>query len=98
MFKKGVIMNKLNVAVVGLSFGGSFVPIYLDHPNVNTLGVFDVNRELVNIFLEKYPGISKAYDSFESLLEDKSLEAVHLVTPIPLHADQTVRVQRYGGS
>lgn len=89
-------MNKLNVAVVGLSFGGSFVPIYLDHPNINTLGVFDVNRELVNTFLEKYPGISKAYDSFESLLEDKSLEAVHLVTPIPLHADQTVRVLESG--
>ena len=33
--------KKLNIAVVGLSFGGSFVPIYKEHPAVGKVGLCD---------------------------------------------------------
>ena len=32
-------MRKLNVALVGLGFGLSFLPIYLDHPDVDAFPV-----------------------------------------------------------
>ena len=34
--------------------------------------------------------------SFEEILDDKSIDAVHLVTPIPLHAKQTIDVFQSG--
>lgn len=33
---------------------------------------------------------------FEEVLADKNLDAVHLVTPIPLHAEQTIQVLEAG--
>lgn len=42
-------MKKINVVLVGLGFGGCFVPIYLDHPNVEVTGICDTNLELLEI-------------------------------------------------
>ena len=84
-------MKKLNVALVGLGFGGAFVPIYRDHPMVESIGIFDTNAEIMKTFAREH-GIEKMYSSFEEILDDKTLDAVHLVTPIPLHAEQTIAV------
>ena len=86
---------KLNVVLVGLGFGGSFVPIYRDHPNVGTLGVYDVNKELSQTSAKTFHA-DKIYSSFEEILADPGVDAVHLVTPIPLHAEQTVAVLESG--
>ncbi|MBR5868710.1 MAG: Gfo/Idh/MocA family oxidoreductase [Clostridia bacterium] len=84
-------MKKLRVALVGLGFGGSFLPIYLDHPNVDYVGIFDTDPALLAQMTEAHPG-AVPYESFEAILADDTLDAVHLVTPIPRHADQTVAV------
>jgi len=84
-------MKKINVAVVGLKFGGAFAPIYKDHPFVGEVSVFDTDEALRKKFAESH-GITKVFDSFEDILKDETVDAVHLVTPIPLHADQTVKV------
>ena len=41
-------------------------------------------------------GIERLYHSFEEILEDEEVDAVHLVTPIPLHAKQTAAVLNAG--
>lgn len=88
-------MKKINVALVGLGFGGNFLPIYLDHPNVGQVGIFDTSAEAASNFGSKYPNV-KVYGSFEELLSDDEVDAVHLVTPIPLHAKQSVAVLEAG--
>lgn len=88
-------MKQLNVALVGLGFGGAFVPIYRDHPLVGTIGIFDTDTQLMETFAREH-GIVKTYSSFEEILCDKALDAVHLVTPIPLHAQQTTAVLNSG--
>ena len=88
-------MKKLNIALVGLAFGGAFLPIYLDHPCIATVGVFDTDTNVLNTMKERYPSI-QLYKSFDEILQDSSIDAVHLVTPIPLHADQTVAVLESG--
>lgn len=88
-------MKQLNVALVGLAFGGAFLPIYLDHPNVANVGVFDTDFNAMKQMKETYPSI-KLYNSFEEILTDETVDAVHLVTPIPCHADQTVAVLESG--
>ena len=87
-------MKKINVALVGLRFGGAFVDIYKSHPHVGEIRVFDTDTAKMNEFA-KALGV-KTLDSFEAMLADPTIDAVHLVTPIPLHAEQTVRVLEAG--
>ncbi len=88
-------MRPLNVAVVGLGFGGAFAEIYMKHPWVGQLSVFDANPHTERRFLDAL-NLPKKYACFEDVLRDDSLDAVHLVTPIPLHEEQTVRVLESG--
>ena len=90
-----MLNRKINVAVVGLGFGGSFVPIYHAHPDVANLKIYDTDAKKCQYMLEN--GLADgAYESFDELLNDKTLDAVHLVTPIPLHAEQTIQVLNAG--
>ena len=88
-------MKKIDVALVGLGFGSCFVPIWLDHPNVGQVTVCDTNEKLLQQMKERYPRI-RITTSFEEVLKDETIDAVHLVTPIPLHADQSVAVLESG--
>ena len=88
-------MKKQNIALVGLGFVGAFAKIYRAHPNVNELILFDTNADLLKKAADD-TGNVKCADSFEAILADPSIDAVHLVTPIPLHADQTVAVLEAG--
>ena len=88
-------MKKINVALVGLGFGGAFAGIYKEHPNVGSIGLYDANPEVLKN-AANYFGIDKLYGSFEEILADPEVDAVHLVTPIPLHAEQTVQVLNAG--
>jgi predicted dehydrogenase len=87
-------MKKINVALVGLGFGGAFVEIYKKHPNVGEVSLFDTNPDRLNGWAEHH-GL-RIHSSFEEILEDPTIDAVHLVTPIPLHEEQTVRVLEAG--
>ncbi len=88
-------MKKINVALVGLGFGGAFAGIYKEHPNVGELTLFDTNPAVLKNTCD-YIGGARTVESFDALLADPSIDAVHLVTPIPLHADQTVAVLEAG--
>ena len=95
MLGKEIIMKKLNIVLVGLGFGGAFVPIYKDHPGVGSIGIFDTDSSVMEEFARAH-GIERLYHSFEEILEDEEVDAVHLVTPIPLHAKQTAAVLNAG--
>ena len=88
-------MKKINIALVGLGFGGAFAEIYKCHPNVGVIGICDTNQKLAQT-VSNACGIPKVYDSFEAILKDDSVDAVHLVTPIPLHEEQTIAVLEAG--
>ena len=88
-------MKKLNVALVGLGFGGAFGSIYKEHPNVGELTICDTNADRLKSASEYIGGVRCA-DNYEAVLADPSIDAVHLVTPIPLHADQAVAALEAG--
>lgn len=87
--------DQLNVAIVGMGFGGAFVPIWRDHPNVAATGITDLDAGRAKAIAKTY-GISKVYSSLEEVLHDDEVDAVHLVTCIPDHAKQTVQVLEAG--
>lgn len=90
-----MLNKKINVALVGLRFGGAFVDIYRDHPDIANIKVFDLDKALCEAFIKR-GSADGAYNSFEEILNDPACDAVHLVTPIPLHAQQTLDVLNAG--
>lgn len=87
--------KKLKIALVGLGFGGAFVEIYKCHPMVGEIVVFDPDHAKEKWFYDTF-GIRAPYQSLDEILRDDSVDAVHLVTPIPLHAEQSVAVLNAG--
>ena len=50
-------MKKINVALVGLGFGGAFLPIYKEHPLVGKIKIFtkEIREGVPSIsFVKKY--------------------------------------------
>lgn len=90
-------MEKIKVAVVGLSFGLEFVPIYLDHPDVRELLVVDQDRALLESARDRY-GIPEdnCLENIEAVLDDDTVDAVHLITAPASHAPLSVRVLNAG--
>lgn len=88
-------MPKLNVAIVGLGFGHEFVPIYLHHPDVASVVVCDSNPEKLREIADKFEIEGRA-DSLEEVLQMPDVDAVHLISPIPVHGAQSVAVLQAG--
>jgi predicted dehydrogenase len=85
----------LRIALVGLRFGAEFVPIYLHHPGVDEVILCDVDQDVLREIGDRY-NVAGHADSLESVLGSTDVDAVHLVTPIPLHAKQTLAVLEAG--
>lgn len=87
-------MSKLdqvyNVAIVGLSFGAEFIPIYQKHPNSNLVAICQRNEEKLEK-LGSIWNIAKRYTDYDELLKDGEIDIVHINTPPELHADMCVK-------
>ena len=80
--------RKLRIAVAGLGFGAEFVPIYLAHPNVEAVGICDPNADVLAQVGERY-GVERRFTNLDDV-RSAGFDAVHLVTPMPLHAENAV--------
>ena len=87
--------QKIRMAVVGLGFGAEFVPIYLDHPDVETVTICDTNATRLQEVGEKF-GIARRSNDIQDVLNALDIDAVHLVSGIPDHARQAVAVLNAG--
>lgn len=87
--------GKLRVALVGVSFGAEFIPIYLKHPDVDSLVLVDTNEKLLNAVGDKFL-LEERLTDFNAMLEDKTIDAVHLVTPPATHAPLSIQVMNAG--
>jgi predicted dehydrogenase len=85
----------ITIAVVGLNFGEYWVPLYKAHPDVERVVLCDPDPEVLNRVGDAAT-ISDRYEKLEDLLHDSRIDAVHLLTPLHLHAEQTFRVMRAG--
>ena len=82
--------KQINIAIVGLGFGAEFIPIYQLHPNANMYAICQRNEENLNKIGNTF-GIEKRYTDFDDLLNDPKIDAVHINSPIPNHAEQTLK-------
>jgi len=77
--------SKINVGLVGLGFGAEFAAIYRCHPDVDRVVICDINSECLDRVGAKY-----------DMLSDKDIDAIHVVTGIPLHAKQSIATLQAG--
>ena len=89
------MQGSLHIAVVGLGFGSAFVPIYKDHPLVGKVILCDADPEALRVGNQRF-GLDGGYASLDEVLRDETIDAVHLLTPLPLHAEQTQQVLSAG--
>jgi predicted dehydrogenase len=87
--------SEVNVAIVGLGFGAEFIPIYQRHPHANLAAICQRTESILNEIGDKYD-IAARYRDYDELLKDDSIDAVHINTPIPNHAEQTLKALRSG--
>ncbi|UVI27728.1 Gfo/Idh/MocA family protein [Paenibacillus spongiae] len=80
---------KVRIAVVGLIFGYSFAEIYKDHPDVEYVGLCDMNVDLLKQRGDEL-GIERRHASVEEVIASDQYDAIHLLTPIPTHAQLTL--------
>ena len=80
---------KVRIAVAGLNFGANWVSVYKEHPNVEYVALCDTNKALLDSVADKHQ-IQRRYAKLEEILESHDYDAVHLLTPIPLHVEQTI--------
>lgn len=87
--------KRINVAIVGLGFGAEFIPIYQRHPHANLYAICRRNRTELDKTGDAFK-IEKRYTDYQELLADPEIDAVHINTPIPDHAPQTIAALRAG--
>src|SRR5689334_10726727 len=87
--------KKINIAIIGLGFGAEFIPIYQGHPNANLVPVCQRDPKKMKAIQDAF-GIAKGYTDYDELLRDPEIDAVHINTPIPDHASQSIKALKAG--
>jgi predicted dehydrogenase len=87
--------KKIRVAIVGLGFGAEFIPIYQAHPNAEMYAICRRNQNELDKCGDRF-GIEVRYNNFQKLLEDPNIDAVHINSPIPDHASQSLAALKAG--
>jgi len=87
--------RKVRVAIVGLGFGAEFIPIYKAHPDAEIVAICRRNKKELDACGDRF-GIKKRFTTYEDLLKDPEIDAVHINSPIPDHAPQSLAALKAG--
>lgn len=85
----------INVAIIGLGFGAEFIPIYKKHPNANLVAICQRTQSKLDEIGQAFD-IPGRYTSYDELLKDPTIDAVHINTPIPDHGIQSIKALKAG--
>ena len=87
----------VRVAIAGLGFGAEFITIYQAHPDAEMFAICRRNRAELDACGDKF-GIpnERRYTSYEEMLKNPDIDAVHINSPIPDHGPQTIAALKAG--
>src|SRR5215470_423352 len=87
--------DKVRIAIVGLGFGAEFIPIYQAHPNADMVAICRRNKTELDKVGDRF-SIKTRYTDYNQLLRDPYIDAVHINSPIPDHAAQSLAALKAG--
>lgn len=88
-------MKKVHVAVVGLGFGGEFVPIYKAWDRTECIAVCRRDKDKLNRFADQF-NIEKRYTNYEQMLKDPDIDAVHINSDLQSHGWMAIEALKAG--
>jgi len=91
------MMEKLNIGIVGLGFGKEFLAIYNEHPNVGDIAICTRNPVTLKTIGDEFNiPESMRFTVYDDMVKVKSLDAIHIVTPIAEHVSQALKALSSG--
>jgi predicted dehydrogenase len=87
--------RKIRIAIVGLGFGAEFIPIYQAHPYAEMYAICRRTQKELDACGDKF-SIKNRYTDFNELIKDPNVDAVHINSPIPDHASQSLAALNAG--
>ena len=88
-------MKEIQVAVIGLGFGGEFVPIYKSMAGADCAAVCRRSEAELHQFADAF-GVAKRYARYEDVLADPEIDAVHINSPMSEHGAMSIAALRAG--
>ena len=88
-------MEKARVGLIGLGFGAEFIPIYQAHPRAEVAAICQRTKRKLDEIGDRF-GIATRYSDFREVLTDPNVDFVHINSPIPDHAPQTIAALKAG--
>jgi predicted dehydrogenase len=85
----------IRVAIIGLGFGAEFIPIYQSYPGAEISAICRRDAKGLDECGDRYK-IKARYTDYRELLQDPSIDAVHINSPIPDHAWMSVEGLKAG--
>jgi len=83
------------IAIAGLGFGAEFIPIYQKDKRAEMYAICQRTKKKLNQIGNAFD-IENRYTSYEEMLKDPEIDAVHINTPIPDHAAQSIAALKAG--
>ncbi len=87
--------STIRIAIAGLGFGAEFIPIYQRYKDAELVAVCQRTRSKLDEIGDAF-GISKRYTSYQEMIQDPDIDAVHINTPIPDHGWQSIAALKAG--
>ena len=88
-------MERARVGLIGLGFGSEFIPIYQAHPKAEVAAICQRTKSRLDEVGDRF-GIATRYTDFREVLTDPNVDFVHINSPIPDHAPQTIAALKAG--
>jgi predicted dehydrogenase len=85
----------IRVAIIGLGFGAEFIPIYQNYPGAEMYAICRRDRNGLDECGDRWK-IKTRYTSFDDVIADPNVDAVHINSPIPDHAPQSLAALKAG--
>ncbi len=83
--------QQITVVIVGMGFGKEFIPIYQNHPNIKAVGICTRNPKTIEELATKFNlDRNLCFTDFEEIPLREDVDAIHVVTPVPEHAQMTL--------
>ena len=86
---------RLNIAVVGLRFGRTWMNGFKHHPRCRLACICDIDSDALEEG-QAESGADTVASQLEEVLNDRHIDVVALFTPAPLHAEQSAAALRAG--
>jgi len=87
--------NNIKIAIAGLGFGAEFIPIYQNYPGVTLNAICQRTESKLDEIGDAF-NIERRYTSYDELIADPEIDAVHINTPIPDHGIQSIKALKAG--